>query len=95
MIYFPVRLIDERQVHPRYELNFRSGIGIIRSTGDLEAVDAILMHGLHDRIERDDGTSISCRDRVGHLNAYMPWAYDGAVPIAHQDIVANFQAIGT
>jgi len=49
VIHFSVDLINERQVHSRYELNFRSSIGITRATGDLEAVDAILVYGLHDQ----------------------------------------------
>ena len=42
----PVELVDEREVHARDELHGRRRVGVRLAAGDLEAVYAVLVHGL-------------------------------------------------
>lgn len=43
---FAIYLADEGQIDARDELDRRRLVGIVLATGDLEAVDAVLVHGL-------------------------------------------------
>lgn len=45
-IHHTIDLIDKRHVDARQELDGRGDFRVAGATGDLEAVDSILMHGL-------------------------------------------------
>ena len=47
---FAVLLIDKGQIHAREELDIWSHIRVLRATGDLETVDAVLVDCLRDYI---------------------------------------------
>ena len=48
---FAIHLANKGKVHARDELNCRRGIGVLLSTSDLQAIDAVLMDGLTIRMK--------------------------------------------
>jgi len=85
---FAVLLIDEREVHTREELDVRSNIGVRWSAGNLKTVDAVLVNCLRDCMGNQRPYIKISR------GTYVSWTDNGAVPVAHHDIVAILETVG-
>ena len=84
---FPVQLIDEREVHTRKELDLGSNIRVRCSARNLKTVDAVLVNCLRDYM------AIRGIDHK-EISTDVSWSNDGAIPVAHHDIVAILETVG-
>ena len=99
-----IDLVHERKIDSGDELDTGRVIWIRLAASDLEAVDAVLVHGLQSirarrcqwRVKSPDGEDDGVRSRVAlrRTRTYMSWTDDGAVPVAHHDIVPVLETVG-
>lgn len=81
-------MIHKRQVDARDELGRWWVIRVFLPASDLQAVNTIFMY----RLQSPHGSGHDS-DGYGINSAYMTGTDDGAVPVAHHDIVAIFETV--